>query len=154
MVESGDLGLVETLGKRGELSLGLGIEGIGGEGGVGGGRGDSGGVSRLVAAGEQTGEEASQAQRGDFNEIAFRARSRQKGHELGSKVFHRGTAQIEASVLGGIWGDNDTFEAAFWWAKDVDWSVGCCRPWIDNKELVRTGFGLHFGRYRQVQVFL
>jgi hypothetical protein len=51
-VESGDLGLVETLGKRGELSLGVWIERVGGGGGVGSSRG---GVWRLVAAGEQTG---------------------------------------------------------------------------------------------------
>jgi hypothetical protein len=88
MVESGDLGFVETLGKVGELSIGGGVcvKGVAGGGDAGGGRG--GGVRRLVAAREQTGEEASEAQGSDLKEIAFGARSRQKGHELGSKVFH------------------------------------------------------------------
>jgi hypothetical protein len=85
MVESGDLGFVETLGKAGQSSLrGFWIEGVGGDWSVGSG---SGGVRRLVAAAEQTGEEASEAQGGDLKEIAFGARSRQEGHELGSKVF-------------------------------------------------------------------
>jgi hypothetical protein len=87
MMESGDLGFVETLGKAGELSLrgGVWIEGVGGDWAVGCG---GGGVGRLVAAAEQTGEETGEAQGGDLKEIAFGARSRQEGHELGSKVFH------------------------------------------------------------------
>jgi hypothetical protein len=87
MMESRDLGLVETFGKAGQLSLrgGVWIEGVGGDWGVGGG---GGGVGGLVAAAEQAGEEASEAQGGDLKEIASGARSRQEGHELGSKVFH------------------------------------------------------------------
>ena len=87
MMESGDLGFVETFGKAGQLSFpgGVGIEGVGGDWGVGGG---GGGVGRLVAAAEQTGEQAGEAQGGDLKEIAFGARSRQEGHELGSKVVH------------------------------------------------------------------
>jgi hypothetical protein len=85
MVQSGDLGFVETFGKAGQSSLrGVGIEGVGDDWGVGSG---GGGVRRLVAAAEQTGEEASEAQGGDLKEIAFGARGRQERHELGSKVF-------------------------------------------------------------------
>jgi hypothetical protein len=46
-----------------------------------------------------------------------------------------GKAQIEASVLGGIWGDNDTFEAGGPVGKDVDWRVGCCGPGLITKSL-------------------
>jgi hypothetical protein len=88
MMESRDLGLVETFGKADQLSLrgSVWIEGVAGDWGVGCG---GGGVGGLVAAAEQAGKQASEAQGGDLKEIAFGARSRQEGHELGSKVFHR-----------------------------------------------------------------
>jgi hypothetical protein len=72
MPESGNLGGFDALGKFGELSFGGGVgsEGVAGEVGVGGA---DGGVGGVVAAGEQTGEEASKAQGGYFEEIAFGA---------------------------------------------------------------------------------
>ena len=71
MVESGDLGFVEAFGKAGQSSFrGFWIEGVGGQWSVGSGGGC---VRRLVAAAEQTGEEASEAQGGYFEEIAFSA---------------------------------------------------------------------------------
>lgn len=56
-----------------------------------------------------------------------------------------GKAQIEASVLGGIRGDNDTFEAGGSVGKDVDWRVGCCGPGLITKSLCGLIFGFIFG---------
>jgi hypothetical protein len=88
MFEGRDLGSVKAFGKASGLSSGRGvrIEGVGGEVGVGGV--DGGGVGGVGAAREETGEEASEAQGGDFEEIAFGARGGQEGHELRSKVMH------------------------------------------------------------------
>ena len=63
MAESRDLGFVEALGKLRGLSLGV----------VGdwGGRDVDDGVGGVVAAGEKTGEKASEAQGGYFKEVAF-----------------------------------------------------------------------------------
>jgi hypothetical protein len=67
--EGGNLGFVEALGKLGELSFGggVGVEGVTGDV-DGGGRG--GGAGKVCAAGEKSGEEASEAEGGDFEEIA------------------------------------------------------------------------------------
>ena len=58
---------------------------VAGELGVGGG---DGGVGGVVAAGEETGEEASEAKGGYFQEAAFGTRGGQERHELGSKAVH------------------------------------------------------------------
>jgi len=47
-----------------------------------------GGVGVIVAAGEEPGEEASQAQGSYFEEVAPSARVGQKGHEQSSKLVH------------------------------------------------------------------
>jgi hypothetical protein len=90
MAEGRDLSFVEALGKLGVLGVGrgFGIEGIAGDVGVRGADGGVRGLRGVGAAGEKTGEKASEAQGGDFKEIAFGARGGQKGHELGSKVLH------------------------------------------------------------------
>jgi hypothetical protein len=63
-----------------------GVEALGGVGGpdVGGGR-DIGGVRGGVAAGEKTGEESCEAQRGDFQEAACGAACSRGRHEQSSK---------------------------------------------------------------------
>jgi hypothetical protein len=86
MMEGGNLGLVEALGKSSRLGIGgFWTEGVAGYVGVGTADGGIGGVG---AAGEQTGEEACEAEGGNFEEVAFGSRGGQKGHELGSKVVH------------------------------------------------------------------
>jgi hypothetical protein len=79
--ESGDLGGFDALG---ELGRGGGVWAEGVAGVVGGAGGGAAGVR---ASGEETGDEASQAKGGDFQEAAFGARSRQEVHELGSKLL-------------------------------------------------------------------
>jgi hypothetical protein len=69
MTESGDLGGFDALGKAGGLRF---DGGVGAEGAGGGGVGDvDGGFRGVVAAGEKSGEKASEAQRGNFKEVAF-----------------------------------------------------------------------------------
>jgi hypothetical protein len=73
VLEGGDLGRVQALGKARGLSCGggVGIEGVAGDVGVGGV--DGGVVGGIGAAGEETGDEASEAQGGYFEEIALSA---------------------------------------------------------------------------------
>ena len=137
-MESGDLGFVETFGKAGQLSLrgGVWIEGVGGDWGVGGHSGDLG---RLVAAAEQTGEEAGEAQGGDLKEIAFGARSRQEGHELGSKVFSWVKHRLRQAYRGASGATMPRLRHAVWWKgrglEDRLLSLG-----IDNKGFVERWY--------------
>ena len=82
MPESGDLGGFDALGELGRR-CGVWAEGVAGV--VGGAGGCAMGVG---ASGEETGDEASETEGGDFQEAAFGSRSRQKVHELGSNVRH------------------------------------------------------------------
>jgi hypothetical protein len=101
MAEGRDLSFVEALGKLGVLGVGrgFGIEGIAGDVGVRGADGGVRGLRGVGAAGEKTGEKASEAQGGDFKEIAFGARGGQKGHELGSRCC-MGKAEVRQGYRG------------------------------------------------------
>jgi hypothetical protein len=71
MAERGNLCGLDTPGEIRGLRLGVA------DGGVG-----------VVAAGEESGDEAGQAQGSYFKEVAPSTRGGQKGHELSSKVLH------------------------------------------------------------------
>jgi len=81
MPEGGNLGFVQASGKLGGLRFGGGV----GDGGVAGELGVSRVRGGVGAAGEESGEEASEAQGSNFNEKAFGAGSRQERHELRSR---------------------------------------------------------------------
>ena len=72
MPERGNLSFVEALGEPGGLRFGGGVwvERVAGDVGIGGG---GGGFGEVSATGEESGEEASEAQGGNFEEIAFGA---------------------------------------------------------------------------------
>jgi hypothetical protein len=69
MPERGDLSGFDAFGKMGGLGL-VWTEGVAGDVSI---RGADGGVRGVVAAGEETGDEASEAQGGYFEEVAFGA---------------------------------------------------------------------------------
>ena len=129
VTERGDLSRFNTGGKL----LGVGGEVwregvVAGELGVGGG---DGGVGVVVAAGEQTGEEASEAKGGYFQEAAFGARRRQERHELSSRRYmvmnelrqgYRGASG--ATMTRSREGNEGGLEIGLLWVE------------IDNKEVV------------------
>jgi hypothetical protein len=98
------------------------------------------GAGVVVAAAEEAGEEASEAKGSYFKEVAPSARGGQKGHELSSKVLH-GEARIEASVPGGIRGDNDTFGGPFPGLIRCVWTAICCSRLLIIRELY-SPFGI------------
>jgi hypothetical protein len=82
MTQGGNLSCFDVWGKLRGLGGGFRSEGVAGDVGAGGADGG------VVAAGEQTGEEASETKGSYFQEAAFGTGSRQERHELGSKAVH------------------------------------------------------------------
>jgi len=81
--------------------------GTGGDFGFCAGGADDG-VWGVVAAGEQTGEEACKAEGSYFEEATFGSRGGEEVHELRSR-WCIDAERLVVSVAGGIWSDNDTF---------------------------------------------